>query len=63
MELPAVLRLQPITKGQNLLTIYVQLIQWLHGKQQQQHSIPLSPQIRKFKAPRTDDAYIRNIRN
>ena len=29
-------RTQPITIGKNSLTTHVQLLQWLHGKQQQQ---------------------------
>ena len=37
MELPAVRRSQPITKKANISsTAHVQLLQWLHGKQQQQ---------------------------
>ena len=29
-------RTQPSTKGQNFFITHVQLLQWLHGKQQQQ---------------------------
>ena len=36
MGLPAVHRTQPITIGKISPTAHVQLIQWLHGKQQQQ---------------------------
>ena len=38
-ELPAVRRTQPITIGQNLSTTNVQVLQGLHGKQQQQAEI------------------------
>ena len=34
-ELPAVRRKQPITKRPKFLQQHVQLLQWLHGKQQQ----------------------------
>ena len=35
MELPALRRTQPITIGQNFFKTHVQLLKWLHGKQQQ----------------------------
>ena len=39
MELPAVRRTQPIPHRPKFLpTTHVQLLQWLHGKQQQQHT-------------------------
>ena len=37
IEFPAVRRTQPSTKNANISsTTHVQLLQWLHGKQQQQ---------------------------
>ena len=39
MELPAVRRTQPSSKGSNFFNTHVQLLQWLHGKQQQQPQI------------------------
>ena len=39
-ELPAVRRTQPITKKAYMsLTTHVQLLQWLHGKQQQHKTV------------------------